>query len=119
MKKLNYILGFLLLSCISISAIASNDSGVNSSETEIGNEVEGVKVYPNPFVSSITLELDWFSNETTTIRIFNIIGKEIFLKKYDPLINKLSINTDDFEKGIYFIEITKGNKIDTQRIIKR
>lgn len=118
MKKLYYILSILLTASISFTAFAFNDTEGNNSETKAQKEVNEVKIYPNPFISSINLELDWISQEETIVRIFNIIGKQIFLESFEPGMVQILINTDSFEKGIYFVEIKTGNKLDTQRIIK-
>ena len=108
-----------MIASLSFSALASNDAQEETSEAEVRKEANDVKVYPNPFISSLNLELDWLSDETTTVRIFNIIGKQIFLESFEPTVLNININTNSFEKGIYFVEIKNGNKIDTQRIIKR
>ncbi|MBT8195308.1 MAG: T9SS type A sorting domain-containing protein [Bacteroidia bacterium] len=118
MKKLQYIFGFLLMVSISFTAFASNDSD-NISETEIRKDAELVKVYPNPFASSLNLELGWNTEESTTVRIFNIIGKQIFLKEFEPSSLSIHVDTKEFEKGIYFVEVKNGNYMDTQRIIKK
>ena len=119
MKKLYYILSLLLIASISFTAFASNDSDNKSVETEVNEEANSVKVYPNPFISSLNLELDWINIETTTVRIFNIIGKQIYSETIEAGVIKINIDTNSFEKGIYFVEIINGNQIDTQRVIKR
>lgn len=108
-----------MIASISFTAFASNDSDKKSAESKVNGEANSVKVYPNPFISSLNLELDWINDEITTVRIFNIIGKQIYSETIEPGVIKINIDTNTLEKGIYFVEIINGNQIDTQRVIKR
>ncbi len=69
------------------------------------------RVYPNPFVDTINI----IGIEGDEIIIINdILGKEIFRG-----IGVEEINLSSFEKGSYFLTISKGSRNNTFKIIKK
>lgn len=68
-------------------------------------------IYPNPTNGIFFIETEGIINDVT---IFDIVGKQI-LKS-----NNKEINLSNFEKGIYFVQVSIDNNIvSTQKIIKR
>lgn len=71
------------------------------------------KIYPNPSKGSITIENTDFSSEQLTIRIVDLLGREIYKKKYST--PKLHLATSQFgTSSIYFAKITD----DKNRLLK-
>lgn len=104
----------------SFAAFAFEDLTEKSLKTEITvTEKSSVQVYPNPFNASIHINSSWVNEEAIAIRIFNIIGKEIYFKRYEKNTYEIDIDTTTFEEGIYFIKISNGINMYTQRIIKK
>ena len=52
------------------------------------------------------------------VSIINSVGKEVF-NATNVTQNKLDISLSEFSNGIYFVKITNGDKIITQRIVKQ
>ncbi|HNQ66897.1 MAG TPA: T9SS type A sorting domain-containing protein [Bacteroidales bacterium] len=81
-------------------------------------ENEFFTVYPNPATDEFTILLnDKTGNDKTAIKITDITGKEIIsnIKIENDVI---TIQTEKWQSGIYFISITQNNKIlKTERII--
>ena len=81
------------------------------------NEIEladlNGKIYPNPFDKNLILELDNDQSETTNIRVFNVLGKEVFQNNVDIINGKNTINLplSHLYTGTYFIQVRmeKGN----------
>lgn len=69
-----------------------------------------VELYPNP-VSDIL----YFKNlsESSTIRVFNILGKLLLI-----VTDQNSINVAGLSNGFYYVEILKGNSSSIYKIIK-
>jgi hypothetical protein len=77
----------------------------------------GIRLYPNPVESELTLEIQ---NPTpnTTYRIFNIGGTLIKTGQAPSLQN--TINMADFNNGIYIITIERnGMAVQAFRIVKQ
>ena len=69
------------------------------------------KIYPNPFIDVINL----FGIEgDETIIINDILGKEIFKG-----VGVEEINLSSFEKGTYFLTLSKGSQSSTFKVIKK
>ena len=74
------------------------------------NLLRSYKIYPNPFVDVINV----FGIEGDRIIIINdILGKEIFKE----LVRK--INLSNYQKGTYFLSVTKNGQSSTFKIIKK
>jgi arginine repressor len=74
-----------------------------------------VVIYPNPTVDFVKIEQEWFIE--MAIELFDVSGK--LLQKFES--KELSVNIDfrDYNSGIYFLKITKEDKVVTSRIFKQ
>ncbi len=84
--------------------------------TDLGlsEEEQTIKLSPNPFSSSLSIDSD---SQMEKIEIFNCMGERIYSKS-DNSVNE-SINTDDWQNGVYFIKILQTDGRSTsQKLIK-
>jgi hypothetical protein len=63
--------------------------------------------FPNPFSNTLNFKLNNI-NDVSELRIFNLAGKEIIKKEF---INELTLETFDFNSGLYFHTITNQSRI--------
>ena len=96
------------------------DNGCTSTSDEFiylitGTETihDGLKIYPNPFKSNLTIELP--SKESVQIKILDVVGRT--LKNYS-INNNTTLNLNDLSSGSYIIIIQEGAKNHYQRIQK-
>ncbi len=74
---------------------------------------EKIRIYPNPVKDYVSLD---FSEEgNREIELFDLTGK-IFIKKFASG-NKVLLNLQELEMGIYFIKVVSDNSIPTFKII--
>ncbi len=73
-----------------------------------------ILVIPNPAKSQITLSSNFHFHYLT---ILNILGNIIISQEVNG-ISKLSINLDNLNSGMYFLQISDGNKSTIQKFIK-
>ena len=79
---------------------------------------ERILVYPNPFVSSVSLSLDAFNGQTV-IQVFNQTGKEVKNRVVsDGAQSSISIDLSGLQPGMYTIQANDGKKKDSYRIFK-
>lgn len=88
-----------------------------SNESTLGlNDIvfENMKIYPVPFDKTLTIEnLEGKLN----VSIINVLGQVIFTESFDN--GSARINTEDFEKGMYFISLTTQDDYKvTKSVIK-
>lgn len=75
------------------------------------------KIFPNPVKDYLNLNIAKHNYNTITISITNIIGNKIYEKRNFTNQN-LIINTDNFNPGIYFINISNGKNSTILKFVK-
>ena len=74
-------------------------------------------VFPNPIIDNIlNVYLNNSNSEMATITIYSIIGEQIFSTKTNQ--SNLNIDTSNFSKGIYILNVSTINDIRSLKIIK-
>ncbi len=68
-------------------------------------ETNTITIAPNPATSSFTISS---GNRIQSIKVFNVIGEIVFHS--EPNNIQSMINSSQFSKGIYFVQITDENK---------
>jgi len=70
---------------------------------ELSENGENIKIYPNPANSLITIEFSekLFDGE---IYILNCLGQIVYKSK-ENLLDRVNLNTNEFNSGVYFIKI--------------
>jgi len=83
---------------------------------EEANEV-GIKIYPNPVINSVNVNLDNINEPLSNLRIYNNNGQLLIEK---AILNKqIDIDFSDFEKGAYIIFIEGESATYQSRILKQ
>ena len=80
------------------------------------NEVEnmfGLNVYPNPANDVINVSLNKSTNGT--ISIVDVAGKVVKTSSINGLTS--SINSSDLTNGVYYVTITDGTSIVTEKVV--
>ncbi len=78
---------------------------------------EGIKLYPNPAVSNITLQSNAVL-EKAELKIMNVLG-EIVLQKVITNTYSAEIDISALAKGIYIVQIGTPNSRHTEKLIKQ
>ncbi|MES2514196.1 MAG: choice-of-anchor tandem repeat GloVer-containing protein, partial [Bacteroidota bacterium] len=80
------------------------------------NVIGVMKIYPNPCDGNLKIQYNALkSNEGLSIKMTDILGKEVLIEKY-----KEEINISSLENGIYFLGLYQSNNlIETKKIIKQ
>jgi hypothetical protein len=66
-----------------------------------------VSVYPNPFINELTIELE-LPDRQNELRMFNILGEEVFRCQLHEKNNVLNINLSE---GLFLIQIFKDERM--------
>ena len=77
-------------------------------ELSINNEIS---LSPNPTTTSFTITTT--GNKIKEIKVVDVLGEMVF--QSEPLNNQSTINSSQFSKGIYFVEITDEKGIVANR----
>ncbi len=72
------------------------------------NPENNYSIYPNPFTNSTTIEFNNKINEIYTLKLFNIIGKNVKTKS-NISTNKILLKRENLTKGVYIFQLSSGN----------
>ena len=86
---------------------------------ENGNTINNFDIYPNPSRDIFNISFNSDKIQNITIKISNIIGAEVYSELKTSFIGEYikQINLENFEKGIYILEIKSENDIINKKII--
>lgn len=75
-----------------------------------------VSVYPNPTTDFVTIDFgNSLDNSVARIQIVDLLGKEVYQSGKVSQTSVLQINTSQFSKGVYIVNITVG----TEKVCKK
>ena len=117
MKQFILIISLLAIYISSFSQNStSNSNSWNSVFETVQNQPE-LKVYPNP-VKNQKITIEMVNQKLLEIRLTNIAGKEILLKKFDLGVNKHLLQLKNTPKGIYLLQVkTTEDKAVVMKLI--
>ena len=119
MKIWTFIFSIFLVFSV---AQAANFSGGEPLGPGFGTSVSFIsdlKVYPNPTSNGIlNLEFSFNEDQEISVRIYNLIGKEVLSEKVSNAsgVYSRTLSLSDYPKGIYIIEISNGTQKQTKRV---
>lgn len=103
---------------IPANSIDENCDGVDGylgiSEMSISNLV----AYPNPGTASVTVTFNG-SMENTSVRFLGVDGKAVNIGKTEVSASGIVISTLNLVPGVYFIEVSQGDAVQTVRWVKQ
>ncbi len=76
------------------------------------NTSESLMIYPNPAKEEVNISV---SGNLQQVRIINNMGQLVFDQTVDAA--SLKVNTGNFQKGIYFVEIHTNNGVSTEKLV--
>ena len=92
--------------------------GINPESNQIPEQFSLAQNYPNPFNPSTIIKFDIAKTGFVTLKIYNILGKEIKTlvnEKLDAGSYSISWNANDFQSGVYFYRIAiHSDRIKTE-----
>jgi hypothetical protein len=96
---------------------ASNSFRNTALSSESFELFDSVSLYPNPAKDRVTISIPQGVEASGSFDIYNTIGQKITTKKITSE-NDLTINTNNYQTGIYFINLTIGEFSKSLRFIK-
>jgi hypothetical protein len=78
---------------------------------------QGLDVYPNPSNGLFNIDLSSFNSEDVTLKVYNIVGKEIINKKVTNASNNYNIDLTNQPEGMYIIKVLTENKKYISKVV--
>jgi hypothetical protein len=84
------------------------------------NPADFVTVYPNPTKGQFTFNTEGLNNESVSATVYDITGRTVFTRNYGEQFGTFqsTIDLSRFENGTYFLEVSIGEVVSVQRIVK-
>lgn len=79
----------------------------------------GFSVFPNPFLSNVTVQLDAPLNEQLEFQILNFSGQVVLEKTVEESNDSFLINLNDFPRGVYFLRIKTNREYLMRKLVKK
>jgi hypothetical protein len=101
-----------------LNFIVNGDSISLSIDDDKPGFISGIgNVYPNPVVSNASIEYILNKPVSIQISLVDVLGQVVFSvsEKSNQGMNKLDINTDDLENGLYYIHLNFNNSYSVVR----
>ncbi len=79
--------------------------------------INNIQLYPNPAKDEITITgYTLQNNQPTQLRIFDVMGKEVYSSTITTTNKKLS--TKNFTSGVYYVQVGGGDNIARAKFVK-
>jgi len=107
--------GASIATSVTITSIKIGDATVVSTGTtaEINNSL--ISVYPNPAKDQISVDLSSLNTSDASVIIMNANGFVVYEGKASNSVE--SINTSSFNKGMYMVQVSSGDKVSNKKIV--
>ena len=91
---------------------------VNCVEPEL--DAPEVQAYPNPFSGELTLELDNFGDRVTSIEVYDMLGRLVYVEQADAPQNRYEtiLNLSNLSKGAYNIRVSTTDFVINKNVVK-
>ena len=97
--------------------------GITINNTVGIDRIEGVlslSVLPNPLTGAGNINFETTEDNFVQLSVYNMLGKEVVVllnSKKQSGKHSIELNAEDLNKGIYFVRMTAGSKVLTQKLI--
>ena len=75
------------------------------------------KLYPNPSSDELNISLE---NQRqpgeSNLEVYNVLGQRVLSQKLTEQLT--TINVQEWNRGVYFVKISSGDSLQTQRFIR-
>lgn len=96
--------------------IGTDNSGVVNHTKSLQNSTLTIQTYPNPFTSAFSLNVEGNSKDKVSIVITDITGRRIY-QAHGNANTQYKLGRD-LTQGIYILQVTQGNDVQTIKIVK-
>ncbi len=77
-----------------------------------------VKVYPNPFEDRLTIDLTEPLEQSGTVALYDLQGRLMLEQDFDEQSNRLELQTDALNSGMYVVRVQVGYRVFSQKLVK-
>ncbi len=81
--------------------------------------IEAVSLYPNPAQNVATINVNVKDNAGATVKVMDIAGRTLEVVNTNMVsgMNSVNLNTEAYNNGVYFIEVTVDGAVSTSQLV--
>ncbi len=85
----------------------------------INEDIQNIKLYPNPFFASTTFEFELSCPETTRIEFYDHLGRQVdVIVQHQPQgLNRIVWTPENLSDGIYYFRFQAGDHMSSGKLI--
>ena len=104
---------------IYVVKVNANPEFVNVPENNAINPMTTTRIYPNPVVDQMTIEVNASQASEMSISVFNLMGQKVMDKNVsiNTGINTPTLNTSSLSSGVYFVTVKANGFENTMKFI--
>jgi hypothetical protein len=98
----------------------ANELTIITSTENLNTVFNKISVAPNPVQNQATITIESEESNELALTVFDALGRPVKTNIHWSIhtgTNQMTINVDDLDSGLYYIQLTDGKAINTQRII--
>ena len=94
----------------------ANEIGI---EEVVAENINDVRIYPNPAASYTNIELEVAQATNASIRVFDMSGKMVYTKSLNLTegVHVETINCNKLQKGVYLINVVTESQMMTSKLV--
>lgn len=100
---------------VSFYSDALLDTSLVLSTDRVASAFSDFNLYPNPANQSVSISLDNFNRQNTTISVLDMVGKVYYQKTING--SKTNIDVSSFSKGVYFIQLESSSFKSAKKLL--
>jgi hypothetical protein len=77
--------------------------------------IRGLNVYPNPVRNFLNIDYNLEAGQSYELKVVNVLGKVVYSRNVSRLQAVERVDMTSLANGVYFVQITSGNKVHTTR----
>lgn len=97
--------------------ISYSQSAITGIKNQVQDSINSISLYPIPAIENLTVQFVTKQSGIVQLCVVKLNGVKVISKQITATegINKSDINVSELQKGIYFIVISKNNKVISSR----
>ena len=93
--------------------------GLSVGETPAVNPMTSARIYPNPVVDQMTIEVNASQASEMSISVYNLMGQKVMDKNVsiNTGVNTPTLNTSSLSSGVYFVTVKANGFENTMKFV--
>jgi len=95
-------------------------TSVTAGLSEMGNAISSISLFPNPTKNNTTITLELIQNETVSISVVDVMGREVYTESMTEIAagnHTVNLNTENWASGVYNVNISTANGKTSRKLV--